>query len=58
MRLRARDLTEIRRTRRETVLEVRGRVELFARTLKRVLMFVREPEGAIEIILLPLPCLQ
>src|ERR1700733_12813465 len=50
MRLRARDLTEIRRTRRETVLEVRGRIELFGHTLKRILIFVSEAERAIEVL--------
>ena len=56
MRLRARNSTEIRRTGRETVLEVRRRIELFARALKRV-PFVRQPKRAIEISLL-LVCLQ
>ena len=38
---------------REAVLEVRGRVEFLARTLKRVLMFACEPERAVEFVLDP-----
>ena len=54
MRLRARNSND---GARDAASEVRGHVELFARTLERVLVVPRQPERLIEVVF-PLPAFQ